>query len=155
MSKFFVTLLILPFALFAQMEETLTIIKPNAVSHKHVGEIINVYENSDFKIKNIKMVHLTKKQAEQFYKEHEGKSFFEDLTTYMTTSPVVVIKLEGEDAVKKNRELIGDTDPRVAGPETLRAKYGQSKARNGVHGSDSVESARREINLFFGESSTF
>lgn len=135
--------------LFAFAEQTITLIKPNGVSHKHIGDVLHRYENEDFAIKNLKMVTLTKSQAEEFYDEHKSKPFFEELTTYMSSGPIVVILLDGNDAVYRNRKLIGDTNPQNAAPGTLRALYGQSKARNSIHGSDSAEAAAREADFFF------
>lgn len=150
MYKKLVTLLALtPALLLGALEETLTIIKPDAVQAKSVGQIINRYESAGFIIKNMKMMQLTPSQAQSFYREHAGKPFFTDLTNYMTSGPVVVMVVEKENGVTANRELIGSTNPQEAAPNSLRAVYGTSKSRNAVHGSDSPQSAQREINFFF------
>lgn len=152
MYKFFIPwIAAIPCLLFAEVQETIAIVKPDAVSNKHVGDIIKRYEGEGFTITNIKMVQLSKPQAEEFYIEHNSKPFFKDLITYMSSGPVVVIQLKGEDAIAKNRELIGTTNPQEAQPNTLRALYGITKSRNGIHGSDSKESAEREIRFFFNQ----
>lgn len=150
MYKKLVTLLALtPALLLGALEETLTIIKPDAVRAKNVGNIVSRYEDEGFVIKNMKMMHLSPAQAQSFYREHEGKPFFTDLTNYMTSGPVVVMIVEKEDGVSANRELIGSTNPKEAAANSLRGLYGTSKSRNAVHGSDSPQSAQREINFFF------
>ena len=150
MYKKLVTLLALtPALLLGALEETLTIIKPDAVRAKNVGNIVNRYEDEGFVIKNMKMMQLSPAQAQSFYREHEGKPFFTDLTNYMTSGPVVVMIVEKEGGVSANRELIGSTNPKEAAANSLRGLYGTSKSRNAVHGSDSPQSAQREINFFF------
>lgn len=134
--------------LSAEVEKTLVIIKPDAVKAKHVGEIISRYENNpDFKIDAIAMMQLTPEVAKEFYVEHKDRPFYGDLVQMMTASPVVVLVVEGENAVAKNRQFIGSTDPSTADKGTLRADFGASKQQNAVHGSDSPASATREIQL--------
>lgn len=133
-------------------ERTLSIIKPDAVERNLIGRILARLEQHGFKIVAAKMVHLTRAQAEGFYAEHEGKSFFADLVEYMISAPVLVSVLEKENAVKNYRTLMGATDPAMAEEGTLRREFAQSKSRNSVHGSDSLPSAEREIAYFFVES---
>ncbi|OOF45965.1 nucleoside-diphosphate kinase [Rodentibacter trehalosifermentans] len=133
-------------------ERTLSIIKPDAVRRNLIGAILARFEQSGFKIVATKMVHLTKAQAEGFYAEHQGKVFFESLVDYMTSAPVVVSVLEKENAVKDYRTLIGATNPENAEEGTIRKDFALSQTENSVHGSDSVESANREIAYFFADS---
>ncbi|MDG2943178.1 nucleoside-diphosphate kinase [Exercitatus varius] len=131
------------------LERTLSIIKPDVVERHLIGQILARFEQSGFRITAIKMLHLTKPQAEGFYAEHQGKPFFDGLVEYMTSAPVVVSVLEKENAVKDYRTLIGATDPTQAAEGTIRKDFAESRQRNSVHGSDSVESAVREIAYFF------
>ncbi|MDG2945464.1 nucleoside-diphosphate kinase [Bisgaard Taxon 10/6] len=131
------------------LERTLSIIKPDAVERHLIGQILARFEQSGFRIAAIKMLHLTKPQAEGFYAEHQGKPFFDGLVEYMTSAPVVVSVLAKENAVKDYRTLIGATDPAQAAEGTIRKDFAESRQRNSVHGSDSVESAVREIAYFF------
>ncbi|MDG2949985.1 nucleoside-diphosphate kinase [Exercitatus varius] len=131
------------------LERTLSIIKPDAVERHLIGQILARFEQSGFRIAAIKMLHLTKPQAEGFYAEHQGKPFFDSLVEYMTSAPVVVSVLAKENAVKDYRTLIGATDPAQAAEGTIRKDFAESRQRNSVHGSDSVESAVREIAYFF------
>ncbi|MDG2947552.1 nucleoside-diphosphate kinase [Bisgaard Taxon 10/6] len=131
------------------LERTLSIIKPDAVERHLIGQILARFEQSGFQIAAIKMLHLTKPQAEGFYAEHQGKPFFDGLVEYMTSAPVVVSVLAKENAVKDYRTLIGATDPAQAAEGTIRKDFAESRQRNSVHGSDSVESAVREIAYFF------
>ncbi len=133
-------------------QRTLSIIKPDAVERNLIGRILAQLEQHEFCIVAAKMVHLTKAQAQGFYAEHEGKSFFADLVDYMTSAPVLVCVLEKENAVKDYRTLMGATDPATAEQGTLRREFAQSKSRNSVHGSDSLDSAAREIAYFFVDS---
>ncbi len=133
------------------MEKTLVIIKPDAVKSKHIGDIISRFEKEDFNILGIKMLKLTKDEAENFYYVHRGKDFFEGLVNFMTSDRCVPMVLEGENAIKKVREIIGATDSRKAAPGTIRAQFGTDNSKNAVHASDSEESARFEINFFFPE----
>lgn len=134
------------------LEQTLSIIKPDAVQRNLIGQILAKLESSGFTIVAAKMLHLTEPQAEGFYAEHEGKPFFVDLVKYMTSAPVVVAVLEKENAVKDYRTLMGTTDPETAAEGTIRREFALSKQQNSVHGSDSVESAKREIAYYFADS---
>ncbi len=131
------------------MERTLAIIKPEIVERRLAGKIISRIEEENLRIIAMKMVRLTKAQAEGFYYVHRGKFFFEDLTTYMSSGPVIVMVLEGEDAIRRWREVMGATDPVKAEKGTLRREFGTDIQRNAVHGSDSPESAAFEIGFFF------
>ena len=137
------------------MENTLSIIKPDAVSKNVLGKILDRFESSGLKIIAIKMLHLDKDIAEGFYAEHKGKPFFEKLINFMTSGPVVVQVLSGENAIKTNRELMGNTNPEEAASGTIRSDFAESIDANAVHGSDSPESAEREISYFFTESEIF
>ena len=132
-------------------EQTLSIIKPHAVKKNVIGEIISRFESNGLKLVAAKLIHLNDELASGFYAEHEGRPFFEDLKKFMTSGPVFVQVLEGENAISLNRELMGNTDPKQAAPGTIRADYANSIDANAVHGSDSPESAAREINYFFPE----
>lgn len=131
------------------VEQTLSIIKPDAVSKNHIGEIIARFEKAGLKIVAQRMVLLSRAQAEGFYAEHEGRPFYEGLVNFMTSGPVVVQVLSGENAIAHNRELMGATDPSKAAPGTIRADFAQAMPANAVHGSDSPTSAAREIAYFF------
>ena len=133
------------------MEKTLSIIKPDAVERNLIGQIISIFEKNFLKIHSIKKLHLTKKMAESFYFVHKERPFFNDLCTYMSSSPVIVMVLEGKDAVLKNREIMGATNPKDAIKGTIRNLYGISLDQNSVHGSDSQENAKIEIDFFFKE----
>ncbi len=133
-------------------ERTLAIIKPDAVEQHVIGDIIRRYEEAQLYPRAMRMVQLSKACAEGFYAVHRERPFFNDLTTYMSSGPVVVLVLEGKEAVKKNRELMGATDPKQAESGTIRAVHGASIEANAVHGSDSVENAEIEIRYFFAES---
>ncbi len=137
------------------MEKTLSIIKPDAVSKNVLGKILDRFESSGLKIVAIKMLHLDQDMAEGFYAEHKGKPFFDKLITFMTSGPVVVQVLSGENAIKTNRELMGNTNPEEAASGTIRSDFAESIDANAVHGSDSSESAEREISYFFTESEIF
>ena len=131
------------------VEKTLSIIKPDAVKKNVIGEIYTRFEKKGLKIVAAKMLSLTTKEAESFYKEHKERPFFRDLVNFMTSGPVMVQVLEGENAVLENRNLMGATDPMEAGIGTIRADFAASIDANAVHGSDSIETARHEINFFF------
>ena len=131
------------------IERTLSIIKPDAVGKNVIGKIISRFEENNLYLIAGKLVHLSDEMASGFYAEHEGKPFFNDLKKFMTSGPVFVQVLEGENAVKKNRDLMGSTNPKEAAPGTIRADFANSIDANAVHGSDSVESAKREIEYFF------
>ena len=131
------------------VERTLSIVKPDAVARNLIGAIYTRFENNGLTIVAARMLRLDRKGAEGFYAEHRSKPFFEDLVAYMTSGPVVVQVLEGEGAIARNRELMGATNPANADPGTIRADYAESMEANAVHGSDSPESAAREIAYFF------
>lgn len=131
------------------LERTFSIIKPNAVAKNVIGNIFARFEAAGLKIVGTKMLHLSSEQAQGFYAEHDGKPFFDGLVAFMTSGPIVVTVLEGEDAVRRHRELLGATNPANALAGTLRADYADSLTENGTHGSDSAESAAREIAFFF------
>ena len=133
------------------LERTLSIIKPDAVAKNVIGAIANRFESADLRIVGQKMMHLSKEQAEGFYAEHSERPFFAALVEFMTSGPIVVMALEGEDAVRKNREIMGATNPAEAAAGTLRADYAETIDENAVHGSDAPESAAREIAYFFSD----
>jgi nucleoside-diphosphate kinase len=130
-------------------EQTISIIKPDAVQNNHIGEIISRFEQAGLKIAAIKMTTLTKDQASKFYAVHRDRPFYDDLVNFMSSGPVVIMVLEGNQAIAKNRELMGATDPKKAEKGTLRADFAESMSRNAVHGSDSPETAKEEILFFF------
>lgn len=130
-------------------ERTFSIIKPNAVKKNVMGDIITQFETSGLKIAAAKLSMLSKEKCELFYAEHKERPFFGELVTFMTSGPVMLMCLVGENAVLKNREIMGATDPKKAAPGTIRAKHGDSMGENAVHGSDSVASAERELAIFF------
>jgi nucleoside-diphosphate kinase len=130
-------------------ERTFSIIKPDAVAKNVIGKILTRFEEAGLRIVASRMVHLSKEQAEGFYAEHKGRPFFNDLVSFMTSGPVVVQVLEGENAVALNRKLMGATNPKEAVDGTIRADFAQTIDENAVHGSDSAESAAREIAYFF------
>ena len=130
-------------------EQTLSIIKPDAVRKNLIGKIIARFEENGLKISQAKMVHLTKNQAEQFYAVHQARPFYGALTQFISSGPVVVMVLEGEDAIAKNRKIMGATNPKEAAPGTIRADFAASIDENAVHGSDSPETAKQEIKFFF------
>jgi len=132
------------------IEQTLSIIKPDAVAKNVIGEIYTRFEIADLKIIKAMMVHLTKEEAEGFYAVHKERPFFNDLVTFMTSGPVMIQALEGDNAVLKNRELMGATNPKEADAGTIRADFADSIDANAVHGSDSLENAKIEIEYFFG-----
>jgi len=134
------------------VERTFSIVKPDAVKRNLIGEIYNRIEKAGFKVIAAKMLHLTDEQASGFYAEHEGKPFFADLKAFMTSGPVMVQVLEGENAIDAYRELMGKTNPEEAACGTIRSDYALSMRFNSVHGSDSPASAAREIEFFFPES---
>ena len=130
-------------------EQTLSIIKPDAVERNLENEIKKMFENKGFKIIKEKKIQIVKNEAEQFYKVHETKQFYNDLCAYLSSGPIVVMVLEKENAVLGNRDLMGTTNPNDAEEGTIRKKYGISIDKNSVHGSDSVENAKVEIDFFF------
>ncbi len=133
------------------VERTLSIIKPNAVAKNAIGAILNRFETAGLRVVAARMVHLSKEQASAFYSVHQGKPFFGELVEFMTSGPVMAQALEGEDAVAKNREIMGATNPAQAAPGTIRADFADSFTENAVHGSDSPETAAVEIAFFFPE----
>ena len=132
------------------IEQTLSIIKPDAVAKNVIGEIYTRFEKAELKIVKAMMVHLSKEEAEGFYAVHKDRPFFNDLVTFMTSGPVMIQALEGDNAVLKNRELMGATNPKEADARTIRADFADSIDANAVHGSDSLENAKIEIDYFFG-----
>ena len=131
------------------LEQTLSIIKPDAVERNLDGEIKSFYEKNNLKIIKSKKVKISKEEASEFYKVHQTKPFYGELCNYLSSGPIVVMILEGENVVSKNRQLMGATDPKKAEDGTLRKMYGLSIDKNSVHGSDSVKNAKIEINFFF------
>ena len=137
------------------VQRTLSIIKPDATSKNIIGKIIDRFEESGLKIIAGKLIHMDKEKAAGFYAEHDGKPFFPNLVEYMTSAPVFVQVLEGDNAVSKNRELMGATNPNDADPGNIRADFAETIDANAVHGSDSAESATREIAYFFDDNEIF
>lgn len=133
------------------VERTLSIVKPDGVEKNLIGEVYRRFEQAGLVIVAARMLHLTRAQAEGFYEVHRERPFFSDLCTYMTSGPVVVQVLEGDNAVARNREIMGATDPKKAAPGTIRADLATSIEENVVHGSDSAENAAREIAFFFSQ----
>ena len=133
------------------MEKTLSIIKPDAVERNLIGKIVSIFEKNSLIIHSINKIQLSKKIAKEFYFVHKERPFFNDLCTYMSSGPVVVMVLEGDNAVLKNREIMGATNPKDAVKGTIRNLYGISLDKNSVHGSDSKENAKIEIDFFFKE----
>lgn len=131
------------------VERTLSIIKPDAVARNAIGEILARFERSGLRVVAARMVQMSTEQAESFYAVHRERPFFHDLVGFMTSGPVLVQVLEGEDAIRKNREIMGETNPKEAAAGTLRHDFAESIDANAVHGSDSPETAEREIDFFF------
>ncbi|MFN3566712.1 MAG: nucleoside-diphosphate kinase [Burkholderiaceae bacterium] len=131
------------------IERTLSIIKPDAVAKNAIGQILARFEAAGLKIVAARMLHLSRAQAESFYAVHRERPFFKDLVTFMVSGPIMVQVLEGENAIARNRELMGATDPRKAAPGTIRADFADSIDANAVHGSDGPDTARAEIAFFF------
>ena len=132
-----------------KIEQTLSIIKPDAVERNLDNEIKEIFKVNGFKIIKDKKIQIEKSEAEKFYKVHETKPFYNDLCSYLSSGPIVVMILEGEGAVKRNREIMGSTNPKDAAEGTIRKKFGISIDKNSVHGSDSIENAKIEIDFFF------
>jgi len=130
-------------------EQTLSIIKPDAVERNLVDEIKKIFIKNNLTVKEDKKIHLTKEEAAEFYKVHQSKPFYDDLCSYLSSGPILVMILEGENAVLLNRKLMGSTDPKNAEEQTIRKLYGISIDKNSVHGSDSPDNAKQEINFFF------
>ena len=133
----------------SSIEQTLSIIKPDAVERNLQEEIKIEFKNNGFEIINEKKIHISKEEAEKFYKVHDSKPFYNDLCEYLSSGPIIVMKLQKENAVLENRKLMGATNPQDADDGTLRKKYGISIDKNSVHGSDSVENAKLELDFFF------
>src|SRR5512139_1629731 len=133
------------------IERTLSIIKPDGVEKGYIGRIVSRFETSGLKPVAMRMVHLSQKEAEGFYAVHRERPFFNDLVAYMTSGPVVLMVLEGENAIARNREVMGATDPKKAADGTIRKELGTDIERNTVHGSDAPETARTEVAYFFRE----
>lgn len=131
------------------IERTLSIIKPDAVAKGVIGEIISRFEKGGLRVAGAKMLHLTKSQAEQFYAVHSARPFFASLVSFMSSGPVLVQVLEGENAIARNREIMGATNPKDAAPGTIRADFADSIDHNAVHGSDAQDTAKQEIAFFF------
>ena len=131
------------------MEQTLSIIKPDAVERNLIENIKSIFTKNNLTIKEDKKIHITKEEAAEFYKVHQSKPFYDDLCAYLSSGPIVVMILEGENAVVHNRKIMGATDPKNAEENTIRKLYGISIDKNSVHGSDSVDNAKKEINFFF------
>ncbi|ELR65254.1 Nucleoside diphosphate kinase [Photobacterium marinum] len=137
------------------IEKTLSIVKPDAVDRNLIGAIYQRFENADLKIVAAKMIHMNAEKAQGFYAEHEGKPFFADLVEFMTSGPVMVQVLEGESSITRYRELMGKTNPEDAACGTIRSDFALSLRHNSVHGSDSPESAAREVAYFFADDEIF
>jgi nucleoside-diphosphate kinase len=133
------------------MEKTFTMLKPDAVQRSLAGEIISRFEKRGLKLAALKMLQINREMAEEHYAEHKGKGFFEDLVSFITSGPVIAMVWEGKNAVQVVRKMLGSTDPQEALPGTVRGDYGLFTGNNIIHGSDSLESAAREISLFFAE----
>jgi|TARA_B110000967_G_scaffold195740_1_gene225584 nucleoside-diphosphate kinase len=133
----------------SNIEQTLSIIKPDAVERNLTEEIKKIFTENNLKILNSKKIHISKEEASEFYKVHQAKPFYDDLCTYLSSGAIIIMVLEGENAVSINRKLMGATNPEDADPDTIRKLYGISIDKNSVHGSDSVENAKIEINYFF------
>ena len=133
----------------SNIEQTLSIIKPDAVERNLIEKIKSIFTKNDLIIKENKKIHITKEEAAEFYKVHQTKPFYDDLCSYLSSGPIVAMILEGENAVAHNRKLMGATDPKNAEENTIRKLYGISIDKNSVHGSDSVDNAKKEISFFF------
>ena len=133
----------------SSIEQTLSIIKPDAVERNLTEEIKTIFINNNLKIKDSKKIHITKDEAAEFYKVHQSKPFYNDLCAYLSSGPIIVMILEGESAVSSNRKIMGSTNPKEAEENTIRKLFGISIDKNSVHGSDSLENAKKEIEFFF------
>lgn len=136
-------------------EQTLSIIKPDAVKENHIGEILARFEKAELKVVAARMMHLTLDQAKAFYAVHAHRPFFQELVSFMSSGPVLITVLQGTDAILKNRKLMGATNPKEAETGTIRADFAKSIDHNAVHGSDSAETAKEEINFFFKTNEIF
>ena len=135
--------------IMSNFEQTLSIIKPDAVERNLVEEIKRIFTSNNLKIKESKKIQISKEEAAEFYKVHQSKPFYENLCSYLSSGPIVAMILEGENAILENRKLMGATDPKKAEENTIRKLYGISIDKNSVHGSDTSENAKKEINFFF------
>ena len=135
--------------IMSNFEQTLSIIKPDAVERNLVDDIKRIFTSNNLKIKESKKIQISKEEAAEFYKVHQSKPFYENLCSYLSSGPIVAMILEGENAILENRKLMGATDPKKAEENTIRKQYGISIDKNSVHGSDSSENAKKEINFFF------
>ncbi len=133
----------------SNIEQTLSIIKPDAVERNLIEDIKSIFLKNKLQIKDSKKIHITKDEAAEFYKVHQSKPFYNDLCLYLSSGPIIVMVLEGEDAVATNRKLMGATDPTKADENTIRKLFGISIDKNSVHGSDSIDNAKKEIEFFF------
>ena len=133
----------------SNLEKTLSIIKPDAVERNLIQDIKNIFIKNNLKIKDSKKIHISRDEAAEFYKVHQSKPFYNDLCTYLSSGPIVVMILEGENAVAVNRKIMGATNPKDAEENTIRKLYGLSIDKNSVHGSDSIDNAKKEIDFFF------
>ena len=133
------------------MERTLSIVKPDAVAKSKIGEIVRMLEGAGLRIAAAKFLRLSKADAQRFYAVHRERPFYDSLTTFMSEGPILVMALEGENAIARNREIMGATDPAKAAPGTIRKLLGTNVERNAVHGSDALETARWEIGFYFSE----
>ena len=137
------------------MEQTFALIKPNAMKKQKAGAIIHKFQKEGLTLVGLKMIKVPKELCEKFYHEHKEKPFFEELVNFISSAPVIVLVLQGDNAVLKTREIMGDTDPKKAKPGTIRYEYGDSIGENAIHGSDSSASAKRELALFFSSQELF
>ena len=135
--------------IMSNLEQTLSIIKPDAVERNLVDEIKKIFTSNNLRIKESIKIQISKEEAAEFYKVHQSKPFYENLCSYLSSGPIVAMILEGENAILENRKLMGATDPKKAEENTIRKQYGISIDKNSVHGSDSSENAKKEINFFF------
>ena len=133
----------------SNIQQTLSIIKPDAVERNLTEEIKQIFVSNNLLIKDMKKIHISKEEAAEFYKVHQSKPFYSDLCSYLSSGPIVAMILEGKDAILQNRKIMGATDPKKAEENTIRKLYGISIDKNSVHGSDSKENAKKEINFFF------
>ena len=131
------------------IEKTLSIIKPDAVERNLVDDIKSIFTKNNLSVKDSKKIHISKEEASEFYKVHQSKPFYDALCSYLSSGPILVMILEGENAISENRKIMGATNPKDAEPNTIRKLYGISIDKNSVHGSDSLENAKKEINFFF------
>jgi len=131
------------------IEQTLSIVKPDAVERNLTEDIKKIFIENDLKIVNSKKIHISKEEAAEFYKVHQARPFYNDLCNYLSSGPIFVMVLEGQNAITLNRKLMGATNPKDAEPNTIRKLYGISIDKNSAHGSDSIENAKKEINFFF------